>query len=220
MENFQKPGPEFFHRLRSISLAEVPRLFPIIGNEDIHGYYLDRFEDIPNRYANVPFRKRREFINRTKIDRSTAPGPEGEFSLLDTLSTGTLFDFSGRAEILFLNPSGESSENGFVISQQIGVHPLRWLQLAAQYSLYQTDSYDSRIYLREISLPGTFSISPLYGKGNRFALAVKLKLLKMLENNFYYAVSTPATASLRPITMLNPLSGIIREFGGQFKFSF
>jgi len=67
-------------------------------------------------------------------------------------------------------------EKGYCISQSINY---RWspFQFTAQVSVFETSSWDSRLYAYEPDLPLAFSIPPLSGKGVRLCLIATTKVL-------------------------------------------
>lgn len=66
-------------------------------------------------------------------------------------------------------------EKGYCISQSIN-YRLPPFQLTAQISLFETSSWDSRMYAYEPDLPLAFSIPPLSGKGIRLCLIATAKV--------------------------------------------
>ena len=74
-------------------------------------------------------------------------------------------------------------EKGYCISQSIAY---RWLpfQCTAQISVFETDSWDSRLYAYEPDLPLAFSIPPLSGKGVRMCLTITAKVFGKQEISF------------------------------------
>ena len=133
---------------------------------------------------------------------------------------GIFFDYYQRVELLVLKPQEEKVQHGFVISQQLNMRVLKSIQLSAQYSLYQTTSFDSRIYLHEISLPGAFSISPLYGKASKFILASRIRCLKKMEISFSYSATLPSTAAFQVLSQDTKVVIHTREFATQVKLNF
>lgn len=60
-------------------------------------------------------------------------------------------------------------EHGFLLYQDLVHRPLRSpVELTLRFALFETDSYDSRIYAYENDIAGFFSIPPYYGRGIRW----------------------------------------------------
>ncbi|MEA4840431.1 MAG: helix-hairpin-helix domain-containing protein [Bacteroidales bacterium] len=71
----------------------------------------------------------------------------------------------------------EKETRGFSASQEVNYSPNeKPFSFSVKYALFDTDHYDNRIYSYEKDLPGTFSMTPFYGQGNRFSLLLKYKL--------------------------------------------
>lgn len=73
----------------------------------------------------------------------------------------------------------EGKSKGWMISEQI-LYQWRWLHLYANASLFQTDNYESRLYLYERSLLYNISSVMLYGKGIRYAFMARTDIGKHL----------------------------------------
>lgn len=71
--------------------------------------------------------------------------------------------------------------NGLLLFQDIRwqKNP-RWL-FAARCTYFDTDSWDSRIYMSETGIPGLFSIPVLYGKGMRQSLMFRIRPFAWLD---------------------------------------
>ncbi len=57
--------------------------------------------------------------------------------------------------------------HGFLLFQDVRLHPTSTLTLDLRYALYQTDGYDARLYAYEYDVRYGFSIPALYGRGVR-----------------------------------------------------
>jgi len=67
------------------------------------------------------------------------------------------------------------AEWGFAVSQQVSYN-YRWLKANAAVSYFDTDSYDSRLYIYERGLLYTFNFPMLYGQGLRYMLTARAQL--------------------------------------------
>jgi len=86
-----------------------------------------------------------------------------------------------------------TNERGFMIYQDVLWHPLqsKW-SVAARYALFDTPSYDTRIYAFENDVLFAYSIPAYYGRGSRAYLMVQCKVTRTLSvwvryGNWYYA---------------------------------
>jgi hypothetical protein len=75
-------------------------------------------------------------------------------------------------------PSG----NGYLIYQDVSLHPAsRPWSVALRYCLFQTDSYDTRLFTYEKDMPYSFSVPSYYGIGCRFYIYFQWHFLKYDE---------------------------------------
>ncbi len=82
---------------------------------------------------------------------------------------------SSRAEILLNHPaSGQKQRQGFLVYQELAwTPPATPITLAARYALFDTDTYEERIYAYERDLRFSFSIPAYYYNGQRFYFLIK-----------------------------------------------
>lgn len=98
------------------------------------------------------------------------------------------FRVRSRFEYVFVDNNGyKTSEKGLMFFSDIRVSPLRNLIVDGRFIIFQTDSYDSRIYEYENELNGVVSNQGLYGKGRRWYLMLKYKPYKFLELSAKYS---------------------------------
>jgi hypothetical protein len=102
---------------------------------------------------------------------------------------------------------GESPlEHGFLVYQDIVHRPLRSvLEFTFRLALFQTDSYDSRVYAYENDLIGLYSIPPYYGRGMRWYVMLKANPLRRVDlwvrfGSWIYKGRTATAAACRRST--------------------
>jgi hypothetical protein len=79
-----------------------------------------------------------------------------------------------RVESMDYERGSSPLEHGFMIYQDIVHRPLSSpVELTLRFALFETDSYDARIYAYENDLVGVFSIPPYYGRGVRWYAMVR-----------------------------------------------
>ncbi len=95
-----------------------------------------------------------------------------------------------RSRVEFvLRSAPNTEENGMILYQDVVVKPDkngRWM-FALRYALFDTESYDTRIYAYENDLPFSFSIPALYDKGSRFYLMTSWKFMRHSQLAFRIA---------------------------------
>lgn len=73
-------------------------------------------------------------------------------------------------------------QHGFLLYQDIVHRPLRSpVEMSARFALFETESYDARIYAYENELIGVFSIPAYYGRGIRWYAMARLNPLRGVD---------------------------------------
>lgn len=72
-------------------------------------------------------------------------------------------------------------EDGLLSFVDISIKPIEKLSLNSRFIFYQTDSYDSRIYVLERDVPGVFASSGFYGRGTRWYVLLRYRVLNFME---------------------------------------
>lgn len=94
-----------------------------------------------------------------------------------------------RLEYVFINRPSNTPEQGMIITQDVLFRPMKLpFDLTVRYALFDTDSYDSRLYTYENNALYTFSIPAYYYQGSRAYLLLHYNLTKHLELWMRYGV--------------------------------
>lgn len=92
------------------------------------------------------------------------------------ISKGDRWHVRTRFEMLrFRNPISGSSEDGWMGSADVQWKPASWATLSGRVALFQTDSYDSRVYAIEANVEGLTGLTLLSGTGRRWYCLVMLR---------------------------------------------
>jgi hypothetical protein len=93
-----------------------------------------------------------------------------------------------RFEITQRKAPEKGKEKGYLIYQGFQVNPLKKdLSLSLRYLLFDTDSYDTRLYTFEQDVPYSFSVPAFSGKGSRFYILLSSKLYRNVSVILRYA---------------------------------
>ena len=96
--------------------------------------------------------------------------------------------FKNRIDYATYQKEFEEKENGFMIYQDILYRPDRFpLEVTFRYALFDTDSYDSRIYTYENDLLYSFSVPAYFDKGQRIYLMLKWRIYNRI--NMWFRVA-------------------------------
>ena len=80
-----------------------------------------------------------------------------------------------------------SSENGYLIFQDIRVSPNNSLNLYGRIIFFKTDSFNSAIYEYENNLTGVLTNIPLFGEGIRWYVLLRYKLFNFMALSLKYS---------------------------------
>ena len=87
-----------------------------------------------------------------------------------------------RVEITKRNAPDKNQETGYLIYQGFQVKPLKKdMSVSLRYLLFDTDSYDTRLYTFEQDVPFSFSVPAFSGKGSRFYILFSSNLYRNLS---------------------------------------
>jgi len=92
-----------------------------------------------------------------------------------------------RVETVDFQRGSADLKHGFLIYQDIVHRPLSSpVELTLRFALFETDSYDARIYAYENDLIGVFSIPPYFGRGIRWYGMVRATPMRRMDVWFRY----------------------------------
>lgn len=80
-------------------------------------------------------------------------------------------------------------EYGLKLSQGMRWNLTGWLQFDGSILLFDTDSYDARVYQYEYNLPNSFSVPSFYGKGQRSYVMIRFSPVRYIEWWVRYGVT-------------------------------
>lgn len=98
------------------------------------------------------------------------------------------FRLRNRVEYVIFQRFGQNPERGFVVLQDIVYKPLsKPYSFSLRYALFDTESFNSRIYAFENDVLYSFSIPAYYYQGSRFYLTTKYVVSRKIDLWFRYA---------------------------------
>lgn len=102
---------------------------------------------------------------------------------------GQVFSIKTYIDYNFFNLGGVHKSHGLAVTQNVSIKPdVLPIQISCVYSLFDTEDYDSRIYVTTKNLPNTFYFPSLYGKGLYFAGVIRYDLKKLLTVALRYSI--------------------------------
>lgn len=124
-----------------------------------------------------------------------------------------------RFEYVIFNEGDK--ENGFLIYQDVTYSALGFpLSISARFALFDTKSYDSRVYAYEDDVLYSYSIPGLYNKGTRFYLVLRYQATRNIDVWLRFAQSYLSNEDTIG-SGLDEIDGNTRnEIRGQVRFRF
>ena len=101
-----------------------------------------------------------------------------------------------RVEYVTINRESNTPENGMIVTQDILFKPKSFpVDISLRYAIYDTDSYDTRIYTYENNALYVFSVPSYYYQGSRAYALVRYTFLRKFDLWVKYGVSVFANRS-------------------------
>jgi hypothetical protein len=179
-------------------------------NRNVEMYVRYRYEI---KQGNVP-------NNETKIDYLTDIARQS-FRYHISYAINNKISLQNRIEYVWFNNNISNIEKGFMIYQDIKLSPFRFpLSIYVRYTLFDTQSYNARIYAYENDILYSFSIPPLFDNGFRYYILLKYDVSESISVWLRFAQTQFSEASTIG-SGLDQIEGNKRsEIKAQVRFSF
>ncbi len=123
-----------------------------------------------------------------RMMKQIIPRIQENYRLTSDLISSTSVRLSNRIEWVKTAYAGmKNSEQGVLLSQTIKCSLFRSLGLRARIAVFETDSYDSRMYEYEDDLPRASSNPALYGRGIRWYLVLRYNIFLKVDIEAKYS---------------------------------
>jgi hypothetical protein len=127
-----------------------------------------------------------------------------------------------RVELIDYKLDNNKTQKGYLAYQDVTYNKIGTpLSVTLRYSLFQTDSYDSRIYAYESDMPGAYSILSNYYRGSRFYVMLDYNITRRIEIWVRYAQTYYDNKSIISEGSLTEIKGNTKsEIKAQVRFKF
>jgi len=163
---------------------------PSFGHEYMiqHGYRPSRNFEIYVRFRERNKQKNSRFSDGTITELEDVLQRNYRFNLSYKVSDG--IKLKSRIEYVTVNRKSQEDQDGLILTQDIIVKPKSFpLSFSLRYALFDTDSYDTRIYTYENNALYVFSVPSYYYRGSRAYAMVRYTFLRKFDVWFRYGVS-------------------------------
>ena len=160
--------------------------YPSSGDEFLLDY---QYRPLPKSLLNIKVKRENKEVSKTIDDKDV---------LVDQIRTNlrVSYDyyvlknlrFRSRIEYIFFDQSGTNlNETGYLLLQDFRYELLKSLRFYGRIVIFDTDSYNSRVYQFENDLRGVLTNPALFGKGTRWYLIVEFNLIDNLRLSAKYS---------------------------------
>lgn len=127
-----------------------------------------------------------------------------------------------RVELIDYKLDNNKTQKGYLAYQDVTYNKIGTpLSVTLRYSLFQTDSYDSRIYAYESDMPGAYSILSNYYRGSRFYIMLDYNITRRIEIWLRYSQTYYDNKSIISEGSLTEIKGNTKsEIKAQVRFKF
>lgn len=127
-----------------------------------------------------------------------------------------------RVELIDYKLDNNKTQKGYLAYQDVSYNKVGSpLSVTLRYSIFQTDSYNTRIYAYESDMPGAYSILSNYDRGSRFYIMLDYNLTRKIEIWVRYAQTYYDNKRVISEGALTEIQGNTKsEIKAQLKFKF
>jgi len=166
---------------------------PSSGND-----FLVQLNYTPNKKFDtyLRYKQKDKFVNDNSLDEIDfiTPFQQTNYRWHIAYQISPSLKLRNRVEYIVLDDKSKpEKENGYLIYQDVIWKKMgSKISLALRYALFDTKSYDTRIYAFETDIPGAYSIPSYYYKGSRAYLMLNYDITRHIEvwvrwSQTYYA---------------------------------
>lgn len=154
---------------------------PSYGND-----YMVQFNYTPSKkvdmYVRVRTRDKQKNTPAVDFIDYLVPVKQSNYRFNISYTISKSIKLRNRIELIDYKLAENKTEKGYLIYQDVVYSRLgKPLSITFRYAIFQTDSYDSRIYAYENDIPGSFSIPAYYDRGSRFYIMLDYNLTRRIE---------------------------------------
>ncbi len=190
--------------------------------------YIAQINYTPSKKVDMYFRVRERNYFRNNLTNTIAdlnyilPVNQWNYRFDISYSVMPSVRFKNRVEIVNYQREGTGIETGYLIYQDVSYSKLGVpLSLTFRYSLFQCDSYYSRIYAYENEIPGVYSILGNYYRGSRYYILLDYNLTRNIEIWLRYSQTYYDNQTVISSGSLNEIQGRTKsEIKAQIRFKF
>ena len=194
---------------------------PSYGND-----YMAQFNYTPSKKVDmyIRVRTRDKQKNTTTVDviDYLVPVKQSNYRFNISYTITKSIKLKNRIELIDYKLDNNKTEKGYLVYQDIVYSKMgKPFSFTFRYALFQTDSYNARIYAYENDVPGSYSIPSYYDRGSRFYIMLDYNLTRRIELWFRYSQTYYDNKTVISPGSLTEIKGNTKsEIKAQVKFKF
>ncbi|MCX6294542.1 MAG: helix-hairpin-helix domain-containing protein [Bacteroidetes bacterium] len=194
---------------------------PSYGND-----YMAQFNYTPSKKVDmyVRIRTRDKQKNTSTVDVMdylvTVKQSNYRFNISYTITPSV--KLKNRIELIDYKLDNNKTQKGYLVYQDITYSKMgKPFSFTLRYALFESDSYDARIYAYENDVPGSYSIPAYYDRGSRFYILLDYNLTRRIELWLRYSQTYYDNKKVISAGALTEIQGNTKsEIKAQVKFKF
>jgi len=194
---------------------------PSFGND-----YMAQFNYTPSKkidmYLRIRSRDKQKNTSDAVVIDYLVPIKQSNYRFNISYTITPSIKLKNRIELIDYKLDNNKTQKGYLVYQDIVYSKLgKPLSVTLRYALFETDSYDARIYAYENDVPGSYSIPAHYNRGSRFYIMLDYNLTKRIELWFRYSQTVYDNKQIISEGSLTEIQGNTKsEIRAQLKFKF
>ncbi len=195
---------------------------PSFGND-----YMVQFNYTPSKKVDMYVRirtrdKQKNSVNVVDVMDYLVPVKQTNYRFNIAYTITKTIKLKNRVELIDYKLDKNKTEKGYLVYQDIAYNKLgKPLSVTLRYAIFQTDSYDARIYAYENDVPGSYSIPAYYDRGSRFYIMLDYNLTRRIELWLRYSQTVYDNKKIISENSLTEIQGNTKsEIKAQVKFKF
>ena len=194
---------------------------PSYGND-----YMAQFNYTPSKkidmYLRIRSRDKQKNTSYAVVIDYLVPVKQSNYRFNISYTITPSIKLKNRIELIDYKLDNNKTQKGYLVYQDIVYSKLgKPLSVTLRYALFETDSYEARIYAYENDVPGSYSIPAHYNRGSRFYIMLDYNLTKRIELWFRYSQTVYDNKQMISEGSLTEIQGNTKsEIRAQLKFKF
>ena len=206
---------------------EFPWLKYLVNSPSAGNDYVAQLTYTPSKKTEMYFRirQRNKQINTSNPDAAMdyiVPANETNYRFNISYSILPSVKLRNRVELLDYKLENTKPEKGYLVYQDVIFNKIgKPLSVTLRYAIFQTDSYNSRIYAYENDMLSSYSIPSYYNRGSRFYILLDYNLTRKIEIWLRYSQTFYDNQNVISAGSLSEIDGNTKtEIKAQVRFKF